>query len=88
MAIGMAAIINKARAELKNLTGLEISSTVEAKKEEEGWMVTIEVIEKHSIPDGMDILAIYDTRLDNEGSMLEFKRVRMRKRIDTDDGEA
>ena len=88
MALDMAAIIKKARAELSNLTGLEISSTVATQKEEDGWMVTMEVIEKHSIPDGMDILAIYDTRLDNEGNMLEFKRVRMRKRIDTDDGEA
>jgi len=88
MAQGMAAIIKKARSELSNLTGLEISSTVATQKEEDGWMVTMEVIEKHSIPDGMDILAIYDTRLDSEGNMLEFKRVRMRKRIDTDDGEA
>ncbi len=87
MALGMAEIIKNARSELNNLTGLEISSTVSAEKEEDGWMVTMEVIEKHSIPDGMDILAIYDTRLDNEGNMLEFKRVRMRKRIDTDDGE-
>ncbi len=87
MALGMAAIIDKARAELKNLTGLEISSTVAAEKEEEGWMVTIEVIEKHSIPDGMDILAMYETRLDGEGNMIEFKRVNMRKRIDTEDSE-
>ncbi len=88
MALGMAQIIKKARSELNNLTGLEISSTVSAEKEEDSWMVTMEVIEKHSIPDGMDILAIYDTRMDNEGNMLEFKRVRMRKRIDTEDGEA
>jgi len=87
MALSMGKLIQKARSELNTLTGLEISSTVGAEKEGEGWLVTMEVIEKHSIPDGMDILAVYETRLDLDGNMLEFKRVRMRKRIDTEEGE-
>ena len=80
-------MIKKVQSELSALTGLEISSTVGAEKEEDGWLVTLEVVEKHSIPDGMDILAIYETRVDQEGNMLEFKRVRMRKRIDTEESE-
>jgi len=87
MALSMGEMIKKARSELNNLTGLEISSTVGAEKEGDGWLVTMEVVEKHSIPDGMDILAAYETRLDLEGNMLEFKRVRMRKRIDTEQDE-
>jgi len=87
MALSMGKLIQKARSELNTLTGLEISSTVGAEKEGEGWLVTMEVVEKHSIPDGMDILAVYETRLDLDGNMLEFKRVRMRKRIDTEEGE-
>ena len=82
----MGKMIEKARSELNNLTGLEISSTVGAEKEGDGWLVTMEVVEKHSIPDGMDILAVYENRLDADGNMLEFKRVRMRKRIDTEEG--
>ena len=87
MALGMGEVIRKARSELNDLTGLEISSTVRAQKEGDGWLVTMEVIEKHSIPDGMDILAIYETLLNPDGNMLEFKRTRMRKRIDTEEGE-
>jgi len=87
MALSMAEVIKKARSELRDLSGLEIASTVGAEKEGDGWLVTLEVVEKHSIPDGMDILAIYDTRLDVEGNMLEFKRVRMRKRIDCEESE-
>ncbi len=86
MALSMGKMIEKARSELNNLTGLEISSTVGAEKEGDGWLVTMEVVEKHSIPDGMDILAVYENRLDADGNMLEFKRVRMRKRIDTEEG--
>ena len=87
MAIGMAEIVKKAPSELKALIGLDISSTIQAEKEGDEWLVSLEMVEKHSIPEGMDILAAYDTRLDEEGNMLEFKRVRMRKRIDTEESE-
>ncbi len=87
MALSMAKAIKKARTDLYDLTGLDISSTLSAVKEGEEWLVNIEVIEKHSIPDGMDILAIYETRLDADGNMQEFKRIKMRKRIDIEDVE-
>lgn len=87
MALSMAEVIQKARSELSNFTGLEISSTMGAEKEDDKWLVTMEGVEKHSLPDGMDILAAYETRLDADGNMLEFKRTKMRKRIDTEEVE-
>jgi len=87
MALSMGEVIQKARSELNALTGLEISSTLEAARDEDGWKVIVEAVEKHSLPDGMDILATYDTSVDPDGNMLGFKRIRMRKRIDTEDGE-
>lgn len=79
--------IQQAKLVLHELTGLDISSVVSAEKEDDGWLVLIEVVEKHSIPDSMDILALYETRLDAEGNLREFKRISMRKRIDTDTEE-
>ena len=87
MALSISKVIQKARSELADLTGLEISSTVRAEKEGDGWLVVIEVVEKRSIPDSMDILAKYETRLDTDGNMLDFKRIGMRKRIDVSEGE-
>jgi len=87
MALSIGEVIKKARTELHNLTGLEISSTVRAARGDEGWLVAMEVIEKHSIPDGMDVLATYETKLDSDGNMLEFKRIKMRKRIDMEEPE-
>jgi len=80
----MAEIVTKARSELNALTKLDISSIIEAAKDGEEWLVTLEVIEKHSIPESMDILATYETRLTEEGNILRFKRTNMRKRIDTE----
>jgi len=87
MALSISKVIQKARSELTDLTGLEISSIVGAEKEGDGWLVIVEVVEKRSIPDSMDILAKYETRLDTDGNMLDFKRTGMRKRIDVSEGE-
>ena len=88
MGLGMAQIVKKARSELKAVIGLDISSTIQATKEGEEWLVSLEVVEKHSIPEGMDILAAYETRIDDDGNMLEFRRTGMRRRIDTDESES
>lgn len=83
MAKGMHELVETAREELSRATGLELSTTLGAAKDERGWRVTMEMIEKHSIPDQMDILASYDVILDDNGTMVEFNRKGMRKRVDT-----
>jgi len=84
MAKSMQELIKKAREELSKVTGLELSTTIGAAKEDKGWKVTLEMVEKHSIPDQMDILAVYDVMLDDDGNVIEFNRARLRKRADTE----
>jgi len=88
MAAGMGEIVKRARSELNALTGLDISSTIRAEKSGDEWLVSLEVVEKHSIPESMDILAAYETRMDGEGNMMEFHRTGMRRRIDTVETES
>lgn len=83
MAISISDAVIKARHELNKLTGLELATTLKTKRNDNGWYVAIELIEKHSIPDGMDILATYEVLLDDNGNMLEFNRQGMRKRMET-----
>ena len=87
MALKFASAIKKARSELETITGLELGSTISAHPEGDGWLVTLEAIEKKSIPDSMDILGIFEITLDPDGNVSEFNRVRMRKRIDIDENE-
>ena len=84
MAKEIGALIEQARKELSKLTGLKASSTVGATKDEKGWHISIEMVEKHSIPDQMDILATYEALLDDEGNFLGFERKSMRKRMETE----
>jgi hypothetical protein len=75
-------VVKKARQQLGELTGLGVSSTVSARKDESGWCVHVEVVEKKSLPDSQDILATYELTLDEEGNLLNFTRIGMRRRID------
>ncbi|MBI5235173.1 MAG: gas vesicle protein [Deltaproteobacteria bacterium] len=83
MTTSMGDVIIKARSEMKRLTGLEAASTVKTVKDESGWRLLVEMIEKRSIPDSMDILATYEILMDDNGNLMEFNRKGMRKRVDT-----
>lgn len=87
MAMPVSELIEQARGQLSELTGLELGSTLGITKDEKGWKVSVELVEKHSLPDGMDILANYDIWLDEGGNVLEFNRKKLRKRIDTEEAE-
>ena len=76
-------LIEKAKKQLAELTGFKEPAGVGLRKEKEGWVVTIEIIEKKSIPEGMDILGTYEVRLDTKGSLLGYERKELRKRTDT-----
>jgi hypothetical protein len=82
MAKELGILIEKARKELSKLIGLTASSTVGVTKDEKGLHISIELVEKHSIPDQMDILALYEVLLDEDGNLLSFERKSMRRRMD------
>ncbi|MCK4225097.1 MAG: gas vesicle protein [candidate division Zixibacteria bacterium] len=49
--------------------------------------ISVEMIEKESIPEGMGMLATCEARLNDKGEVLEFSRKKLRKRVDTDTEE-
>jgi len=75
MAKDVGSLIEKGRSELSKLTGLKASSTT-------GANIRIEMLEKKSIPDQMDILALYEVLFDEDGNLLGFERKSMRKRME------
>lgn len=70
---------------LSRLTGLKPSSLVGVARDEEGvWAVSVEMVEKKSIPESMDVLACYEVKVNADGELLGFSRTRLRKRMDTE----
>ena len=76
-------ILDKAKKELADLTGFKSPSATGFKKEGNEMIATIEVVEKESIPDGMDILGTYEVRIDQDGKIMGYERTDLRKRVDT-----
>ena len=72
---------------LQVVTKLGLSSVCGVEPHEEGWHVQVELVEKESIPHGMDILGLYDAWLGPNGDLLRFSRHSIRRRSDVS-GEA
>jgi hypothetical protein len=76
-------LIEKAKKELADLTGFKNPAGIGMKKAGAGWIATIEIIEKNSIPEGMDLLGLYEVELDAKGEVAGYVRKGLRKRMDT-----
>ena len=69
--------------EFPTLTNLKASGVIGVSHGEKGWVVSIEMLEKKSIPDSMDVLGLYEVKVDDRGKIVDFSRVKLRKRCDT-----
>ncbi len=77
---------NIAESALNTIAGMtkhKPSGVVGIKKSESGWVVEVELIEKESIPNSMDVLGLYEVSVDEKGDLLEFKRKMLRSRSET-----
>lgn len=72
-----------ARENLMSITSLKLSGIFGVSKEDDGWKVTIELIERKAIPDTSDILGIYEMKLNDKGEIVTFNRIKLRRRGDT-----
>lgn len=82
--MSMTDIIPKIRQEIPALIGLKLNNVVGLAKTEDGWRVMVEMVEKESIPNSMDLLGLYEITLDGEGTILGFERKSLRKRVDVE----
>ncbi|MFH1890033.1 MAG: gas vesicle protein GvpO [Candidatus Kuenenbacteria bacterium] len=79
-------LIEKAKKQLADLTGFKEPAGIGFKKEGQGCLIIVEIVEKESIPRGMDILGIYNVHLDAKGGLVSYDRKELRKRTDTEVG--
>lgn len=70
---------------LQALVNLKVSGVIAVSRVQDGWRVTVELVERSAIPDGQDLLGVYEVRLDQEGGMVGYERVRVRRRSDLEE---
>lgn len=84
-AINLREAINGVTQQLPFILGMEVSRVVAASKNEEGWHLTIELIERKAIPDTQDLIGTYEVLLDVEGELTSYERRSMRRRMDLEE---
>jgi hypothetical protein len=79
-------LADQARELLRSVRGVEAESVSGIAHTPNGWMVTLEVVELHRIPESTDVLASYEVELDGDGKLLGFERGRRYSRSQAETG--
>ena len=77
-------IVEIAKTGLVQLTGFNFPNAIGINKEADTWHITVEITEKSSDAPNLDLLGIYDVRVDSSGTLFSYERIRMRKRCEKD----
>ncbi|HPU78441.1 MAG TPA: gas vesicle protein GvpO [Thermosynergistes sp.] len=78
-------VIKRASEEIAKLAKIQVERVVGLSKADQGWMVSLEGVERRAIPETMDVLGLYEVLLDEDGNLLSFGRKSLRKRGDTEE---
>ena len=62
--------------QIASLTGKNPEGVTGVEPTEDGWLVSVEVLEDRRVPSSGDILALYEAELDPDGSLLAYRRAR------------
>ncbi len=76
-------VVEKARKEFIGLGKKPADGITGLSKTKEGWTILLEALERKAIPDTMDVLGLYELRMDDEGHLLGLDRKKLRKRGET-----
>lgn len=57
------------------MTARSAQGVVGIERSDDGWRVTVEIIETQRIPDSADILATYEVEVDADGELVSYRRV-------------
>jgi hypothetical protein len=79
-------VVQKAREQFEELLGQQAESASGFSADgNSGWVVNLEVVELERIPQSTSLLASYEVKLDSDGDLVEYKRLRRYSRNQSDD---
>lgn len=74
--------------QIAELTGREPEGVTGVEPIDDGWLVTVEVLEDPRIPSSSDILSTYQTEIGSDGELISYRRTRRYARGRGDEGGA
>ena len=76
-------VIERARQQFSILGKKAPDGVTGLSHSEQGWSILMEALERKAIPDTLDVLGLYEMRLDEQGNLLSLDRKKLRKRGET-----
>lgn len=71
---------------LEDLTGYAPEAVTGLQRDDDAWLVSVDVLELERVPSTTDVLANYVVRLDDDGELLGYERRRRFLRAETQEG--
>jgi hypothetical protein len=62
--------------QLSMLTSRTVEGVSRLERDDDGWLVEVEIVELDRIPDSTSVLASYETHTDEDGNVLSYHRTR------------
>ena len=76
----------RAVEQIAMLTGRPVEGVLGMRRDgDDGWEVTIELVELRRVPDSTDVRASYEVALDGSGELREYRRTRRYYRSQVED---
>ncbi len=76
---------NRALRELEALVGCPAEGVSGIRKDDDGWVVLVDVLELERMPATTDVLALYEVTMDSDGEVSGYRRVRRYLRSQVED---
>ncbi|NHC21638.1 gas vesicle protein [Nocardioides sp. IC4_145] len=67
-------LAEQAASQLLELTGKQPEGVTGLHRTDDGWVVVVEVLELHRVPETTDVLASYEVEVDDDGELLGYRR--------------
>jgi Gas vesicle synthesis protein GvpO len=77
-------LARRAMHTLADLVGCPAEGITGIRRNDDGWVVEVEVLEVERVPETSDVLAAYEVEIDNDGEIIEFRRLRRYLRTQTE----
>lgn len=69
-------VVQRGVAQLVQITGREADTVSGIEPNDDGWFLQVELVELERIPASTSVLASYEAELNQQGDLLEYRRVR------------
>lgn len=78
--LGGSEIAQLAKEQIAGLTGLDPGRVSGLSRDGDGWLVTVDMVELKRIPDSTDVMGAYEVKVDDQGNLITYKRIRRYRR--------